>query len=465
MDNNDNINSLSNSSAPSVSRLSKEELEQIRKAMNPDISSTEQKKSSDAKKDDKSVDNNKNDESSNSSGNTFDFDVDEDENETQSESEIEIQDKPVDKKEESNVSPDDKQIITSEEQESKDESVVNQSVTESEIIDNENVDDSLNNSETNTSEEQEINPDNHEQDANQNVVTESDDENQETVPSDIDNSLENGVDTFEVEQEYQDKIDARDAALHLDELEISQENGSYTSTLDFTKNMSIRKHKLPIPKWPFIIVGAIVLLIISITAVVAVLNNMKPDDPITVISTSLNVDTINAGYVGETLDLRGVYIETIYSDGRVSREYDIEKYITNKSTQFNSSYKIIAASDMSYVEFTYNETVLRLTAKTFNYVVNGFSDVQLEKYTFSSGEKIYFSDLLIMISYGDLGNKVLSVNEIKSNIKITLGGSFLSTQADGFIVTNGLATGPNELLFTYNYNGTNYLKLVNIEIV
>jgi len=54
---------------------------------------------------------------------------------------------------------------------------------------------------------------------------------------------------------------------------------------------------------------------------------------------------------------------------------------------------------------------------------------------------------------------------MKSNIKITLGGSFLSTQADGFIVTNGLATGPNELLFTYNYNGTNYLKLVNIEIV
>jgi len=49
----------------------------------------------------------------------------------------------------------------------------------------------------------------------------------------------------------------------------------------------------------------------------------------------------------------------------------VKKYLTNKSTQFNSSYKIIAASNESYVEFTYNETVLRLNAKTYNFVICG----------------------------------------------------------------------------------------------
>ncbi|MBQ9790552.1 MAG: hypothetical protein IJW24_03055, partial [Clostridia bacterium] len=89
-----------------------------------------------------------------------------------------------------------------------------------------------------------------------------------------------------------------------DDLVITPDDGTYTSNLDFTKNMSIMKTKLPLPKLPFIIAGGVALLVGLIVGIIFIVEATRPPEPVVLTSAKLNVESIDAGFVGDELDLR-----------------------------------------------------------------------------------------------------------------------------------------------------------------
>ena len=237
-----------------------------------------------------------------------------------------------------------------------------------------------------------------------------------------------------------------------DPVEYDDTNGSYTSNLDFTKNMSVKRYNLPKPKWPLFL-GLGLVACVAVFVAVYYLVVLKPKPEVVVLSNvKFNVESIDSGYVGDDLDLRGVCFECTYSNGRVSRIYDIEGYITGLSDEFDSHHKVVSAGDNGYVDFVYQGNNLRLLTVTHDYVISGITVRIGPESSFQVGDTLSFENVLGFVSYEGRGQRLMSMDEILSlNAKLV----FLSQEyeitknTDGFVIPNVVGEGEAQIVFRY----------------
>ena len=244
---------------------------------------------------------------------------------------------------------------------------------------------------------------------------------------------------------------AKDIESTPDDLVIDETNGTYTSNLDFVKNTDVRRVSVPVPKWPFFVCGGIALLTILIVSIVFIINQNKPEAPVVLTKATLNVSIIDAGYVGEKMDLRGVYFECEYSDGTKTKVFDIEQYITEASAHFNAEGYVVAPNNgpYGYVKFVYSGQEMMLRTKTYAYAFSKIESVQIERQEFVAGEEIDYGDLIVTVLDSNLGLKVLSISEMMESLKAYLDGTMLDSNATGFVIPAGTEDGTFALQFEF----------------
>lgn len=276
----------------------------------------------------------------------------------------------------------------------------------------------------------------------------------------LETEMENLLDVGdEARREASKKVPStKDIVSSPDELEITENDGKYTSNLDFTKNMSVRRHKLPLPKLPFIILGISVVLVALIVSIIMVVQYNKPPEPVTIVSVKLNASVIDAGYVGEEVDLRGLYIECRYSDGTHERIYDVDDYIKSYSAHFDQNGVIlqeghISSYDNGVIYFEYEGNQVSLKANTYKMEVASIESVTLSKNNFVVGNVISYSDILVLVEFEKLGTKVLSIAEMQDNLICELEGVNLESNTEGFIIPSSYTAGTRSLLFKYMFEG------------
>ncbi|MBQ9790181.1 MAG: hypothetical protein IJW24_01120, partial [Clostridia bacterium] len=173
------------------------------------------------------------------------------------------------------------------------------------------------------------------------------------------------------------------------------------------------------------------------------------------------------------LDLRGVIIECKYSDGTEKLIYDVEKYITEVSSEFvdpnltdgKAEFFVAAASQSGYVKFMCEGQTLNLVAKTYAETVTGIAEVRMEKTVFDASDTIKYGDILVFVAYDKLGNKLLSETEIMNNVRAFLGGVRLEENpTEGYLLPSAIASGENVLEFVYVLNGNEYSFEVAVTI-
>ena len=259
----------------------------------------------------------------------------------------------------------------------------------------------------------------------------------------------------EVKQEAQKVVpSAKDIVSVTDDLVVTKENGSYTSNLDFTRNLSVRRYKIPLPKWPFIMFGGFAILAALIVSIFFIIEQNKPAAPVVLVSTNLNVSVIDAGFIGENLDLRGVVIECKYSDGSIKKVYNAKDYLVSTSAHFDSKGKIISVgtvedSNNGVVVFVYEGNTMELKTNTYRETVREISDVRLESTTLYIGNMIKYEDLLVFVKYEKLGDKLLTLDECNDNLIAYIEGVQLEATVDGFIIPSSFTAGPRSLVFEY----------------
>lgn len=267
-----------------------------------------------------------------------------------------------------------------------------------------------------------------------------------------------GFDELANQDTYVDKISATDAVLHKDELEVTEENGEYQENLDFTKNKTVKKHKLPLPKWAFYTMGGVLALIIIIVSISLWLANRPKEEVVYLSSVKLNVQQIDNNYVGESLDLTGIYFICTYSNGNVEYIYDVENYIELTSVHFDSGKNIVASGDAS-IGFSYNEKKMNLTVKAYDRAVTEVSRVLIENNTIQAGSTLKYDNILFFVYHGENGihgERLLTSDEIKNNVRLMINGE-VASNIDGFIIP--ASTSKGTLTITFIYENILYFNL------
>jgi len=237
--------------------------------------------------------------------------------------------------------------------------------------------------------------------------------------------------------------------------EYSDADGDYDKKLDFEKNKDVKKFKLPLPKLPFIIAAGVILLVgLVIMASVMITNAQK--NRVYVTGYELSIMEITGGYVGDTVDLSGVYIIKNYSNGQSEKLYNIKDYIKNSSKQINeNSLLIVSASEMSYISFNVDgaEKDLFLTVRTLDKSPTKVSEVKLTNYEFTLGDTILFENMIVKVETGEYGTKLLTIDEIKNNLNILYRETPLQKTDSGFVINIASLDASYPLVFAYTELG------------
>ena len=249
------------------------------------------------------------------------------------------------------------------------------------------------------------------------------------------------------------------------EREYSDEDGQYDRMLDFEKVTDVKKFKLPLNKKP-ILIGLCAFVLVAIISIVAGVLIQNKQNRVYVTGYELNVKEITGGFVGETVDLNGVYIIKTYSNGRTEIVRNITDYIKSSSRQIDStSLKIISASEMSFITFKVDgmEKDMFLTVRTLEKLPTQIKEVKCIQSSFEPNSILKFEDLIVKVQMGEFGTKLLTVDELKNNSNILFKKSPLAKTNDGFVMSiNGWV---NEFLeFTYTESGVtkSYYIAINV---
>ncbi len=320
---------------------------------------------------------------------------------------------------------------------------------------------------------QSANQDAHESASDAMVQTQSDGEAQiademKEGSADLEFKTENPKDAEAKQSELSKKVPViTNLVSTKEEVVFTENDGTYTSNLDFTKNLSVRKTKLPLPKLPFILAGCATLIAALVGGVMFIVEKTRPPEPVVIVSATLNATTFDAGFVGDDIDFRGLFIDCEYSDGTTKRIYDVENYLVGTSEHFVDG-KVMFEGKMfdgtnGYLEFVYDGITMRANTNTYAPEILRISDVQMEKLEFEANEIIKFADLLVFVEYHDnLGQRLLTDSDCKNYLTVTLDGVELSKSTNGFVITDSISAGEHKLVFAFQ----NYLSAeITIEIV
>lgn len=239
--------------------------------------------------------------------------------------------------------------------------------------------------------------------------------------------------------------------------------GEYKKSLDFSINQDIKRFRMKPPKKP-IIITCVLLLVAIIAAVVttfAVLN--KPPEPAHIVSAKIS-QTTTYQYVGETVDLRGLYIEELYSDG-TKRIVVVDKtMISKKSENIDNNLLIASNNEYTYIEFIHNGKTQVLQISLTERIVFSIKSVEVYQEGLTNGSILKFDNILILADVKNSNNEHIGTKRIfAKDVSFEVDGVRLEKTADG-VKLEGLQTGTVTLKISFTENQTTFEKTVEIVI-
>lgn len=277
--------------------------------------------------------------------------------------------------------------------------------------------------------------------------------NKQNVSS-IDESLFNDED-FEgmTDEEIVQEIERRKRLADLKQ-KYSEDNnkdpndiGEYKKSLDFASNATIKHFKMRPPKRVVasIIISIFLAIAVAITTTLLVLK--KPPEPATLVSSRISQTKISH-YVGETIDLRGIYIEELYSDGSKQTVQVSSSIITEKSSNINNDLVVVEFSENAYIRFTLNGKTQSLFVELDEMKIENISVLEVYPTNYVAESKIKFDTILIMAEITNKDNVVIGEKRIDPrNVTFRIEGQEGNLEID------------NEGVLLYKTDGSNKILL------
>lgn len=228
--------------------------------------------------------------------------------------------------------------------------------------------------------------------------------------------------------------------------------GGYKKSLDFALNRDLKRFKMKPPKIAIIlpIICVVLAIAIGITTTVLVLNKEAP--PATLISAEISQKT-TYHYVGDEVDLRGIYIEEVYSDGSKQTIPVSASMISNHSSNIANNLVVNALASNSFIEFTYNGKTQRLTVVLNEKQIDYIDTFEIYQSEINSYSTIKFENILVMARIIDIYDDYIGLKRLSpSSATFVLDDSTeLETNQIG-ILLNGVESGTHTITIKFIEN-------------
>lgn len=233
-------------------------------------------------------------------------------------------------------------------------------------------------------------------------------------------------------------------------------SGEYKKHLDFTSNTSIKRFKVKPPKKPFIIAGISFAGVLLIVGVILLVVFTRPAPPVVLSSIKLSQESTNQ-YVGEQVDLRGIYIECTYSDGSTGRVLASNNMLSSKSSNINSDYYIVSDNENTYVYLKYNGKEAKLSINTTEITASSIT-ATIGQSQYLNTQTIDFDHILILLNTS-IGDKRI---DAKTATFKFADDSAVNKTSDGLSIETA---GDYTIKVSCSYKGTTFETTFNVKIV
>lgn len=241
--------------------------------------------------------------------------------------------------------------------------------------------------------------------------------------------------------------------------------GEYKKSLDFSINLDIKHFKVKPPKKPIIISLICVFLALITAGVVTFFVLRKPPEPPHLVSAKLSQQTTYQ-YVGDTVDLRGIYIEEVYSDKSKQTIAISSSMISRKSANIDQNLKIVSNSANTFIEFVYNDKTQRLVIVLNEMTIAQIESIEIYQDSLANGSVLKFENILVLAQIVDsngltIGTKRLSAKDAKFEID---GIGELEKTENG-VILSGVSAGTVQLKISFVEKDNTFEKKVSILII
>lgn len=239
--------------------------------------------------------------------------------------------------------------------------------------------------------------------------------------------------------------------------------GEYKKGLDFSINLDIKHFKVKPPKKPIIISLICVFLALITAGVITFFVLRKPPEPPHLVSAKLSQQTTHQ-YVGDKVDLRGLYIEELWSDKSKQIIAISNGMISSKSSNIDENLKILSNSSNTYIEFTYNGETQRLVIVLNEMSIAQIESIEVYQDSLVEGSVLKFENILVLAKIVDTNGQLIGTKRLSaSDATFEIEGVTLEKTSAGVILSN-VSSGSVTLKITFVEKDNTFTKNVTITI-
>ena len=239
--------------------------------------------------------------------------------------------------------------------------------------------------------------------------------------------------------------------------------GEYKKSLDFSINLDIKHFKVKPPKKPIIISLICVFLALITAGVITFFVLRKPPEPPHLVSAKLSQQTTHQ-YVGDKVDLRGLYIEELWSDKSKQIIAISNGMISSKSPNIDENLKILSNSLNTYIEFTYNGETQRLVIVLNEMSIAQIESIEVYQDSLVEGSVLKFENILVLAKIVDTNGQLIGTKRLSaSDATFEIEGVTLEKTSAGVILSN-VSSGSVTLKITFVEKDNTFTKNVTITI-
>lgn len=239
--------------------------------------------------------------------------------------------------------------------------------------------------------------------------------------------------------------------------------GEYKKSLDFSINLDIKHFKVKPPKKPIIISLICVFLALITAGVITFFVLRKPPEPPHLVSAKLSQQTTHQ-YVGDKVDLRGLYIEELWSDKSKQIIAISNGMISSKSSNIDENLKILSNSSNTYIEFTYNGETQRLVIVLNEMSIAQIESIEVYQDSLVEGSVLKFENILVLAKIVDTNGQLIGTKRLSaSDATFEIEGVTLDKTSAGVILSN-VSSGSVTLKITFVEKDNTFTKNVTITI-
>lgn len=243
--------------------------------------------------------------------------------------------------------------------------------------------------------------------------------------------------------------------------------GDYRKNLDFSINKDIKRFRIKPPKKPFIIASIITAVILILATVLTIVIINRPPEAVVLSSIRLSQKTTYQ-YVGDDLDLRGLYIEKVFSDKHVETIKVTSDMISSTSENIDGTLKIASMNDNTFVKFSYQGYSDTLTVVLTNPTISRLYSADIYQSEISKDGVIEYDHIVILATAIDpVSGDILGYKRIDSKEAIYSFESLNKTLVNGQsgVQMDGETVGTVILTITYKIDGNTFSISKEIKII